>query len=101
MAVDSEVAGLPEFARAAWCTQFIPTFYHYIGTRQLGWKICELGEEVKVVQLVFDIVFPGNSYKVKKGCPIYVTVCGRAHLPNFELTPIVFRRWLGSVTSDT
>ncbi|KAJ7871546.1 hypothetical protein B0H13DRAFT_2554441 [Mycena leptocephala] len=72
-----EVAGLPEFARAAWCTQFIPTFYHYIGTRQLGWEICELGEEVKVVQPVFDIVFPGNSYKVKKGCPIYVTAMAR------------------------
>ncbi|KAJ7811967.1 hypothetical protein B0H13DRAFT_2471868 [Mycena leptocephala] len=77
MAVDSEVAGLPEFARAAWCTQLSLPFITTSELVQLGWEICELGEEVKVVQLVFDIVFPGNSYKVKKGCPIYVTAMAR------------------------
>ncbi|KAJ7932276.1 hypothetical protein B0H13DRAFT_1857110 [Mycena leptocephala] len=77
MAVDSEVAGLPEFVRNSWCTRFLPTWYHYIGTRKSGWDICELGDEVRVVQLVLDVVHPGSGYRVRKGCPIFVTAMAR------------------------
>ncbi|KAJ7823838.1 hypothetical protein B0H13DRAFT_1919471 [Mycena leptocephala] len=90
MAVDSEVAGLPEFVCNSWCTRFLPTWYHYIGTRKSGWDICELGDKVRVVQLVLDVVHPGSGYRVRKGCPIFVT-----------LTRAVLRQWLGSVTRDT
>ncbi|KAJ7890436.1 hypothetical protein B0H13DRAFT_2340957 [Mycena leptocephala] len=100
MAVDSEVAGLPEFARNSWCTRFLPTWYHYIGTRKSGWDICELGDEVRVVQLVLDVVRPGSGYRVRNGCLIFVTVSPTPTFLYVKLTHAVLRRWLGSVTRD-
>ena len=75
-AATAEVIGLPEFARSRWATIFIPTIYHYAATR-MGWDVWALGEDVKVIQHMVDTVWPGTSYKVKKGCPIYTTVCVR------------------------
>ncbi|KAF7338930.1 hypothetical protein MVEN_01969100 [Mycena venus] len=79
MAQDSDVAGLPEFARSGWVGKFFPTWYHYIRTRKppYGWDICEIGDEERVIQRCLDLAFPGNGYKVRKGCPIYVTAMGR------------------------
>ncbi|KAJ7646282.1 hypothetical protein DFH06DRAFT_1424132 [Mycena polygramma] len=77
LAEESEIAALPQFARALWCKAYLPTFYHFIGTRQIGWDICELGGEVGVFQHILDIVYPGCGYKVKKGCPIYNTAINR------------------------
>jgi hypothetical protein len=75
LVVDSEVIGLPEFARNGWVTCFLPTWYHYIGTRAInGWEVSLLGEEVEAVQQVLDLAYVGTTYKVKKGCPIYTTV---------------------------
>ncbi|KAF7336392.1 hypothetical protein MVEN_02187800 [Mycena venus] len=54
MAQDSDVAGLPEFARSGWVGKFLPTWYHYIGTRKPPLWLGHL-----------------------KGCPIYVTAMGR------------------------
>lgn len=73
LAATTEENGLPEFARAAWSGRFLPTWYHYVGTR-LGWEVCALGDEVKVIQSVVDKCYPGTTYRVKKGCPIYTTV---------------------------
>lgn len=70
----AEVIGLPEFARSGWTSVYLPTWYHFIGTRNDGWDFCPLGQEVKVIQSVLNKCYPGTTYEVKKGCPIYTTV---------------------------
>ncbi|KAF7363885.1 hypothetical protein MSAN_01046500 [Mycena sanguinolenta] len=78
MAKDSEIAVLPDFVRDGWTPKFLPTWYHYIGTCDLeNWEICELGDEAKAVQHVLNLAFPGNTYRVKKGCPVYTTAMAR------------------------
>ncbi|KAJ7800646.1 hypothetical protein B0H14DRAFT_3490504 [Mycena olivaceomarginata] len=78
LVVDSEVIGLPEFARNGWVTCFLPTWYHYIGTRGInGWDVSLLGEEVVAIQQVLDLAYVGTTYQVKKGCPIYTTAMAR------------------------
>ncbi|KAJ7454903.1 hypothetical protein B0H11DRAFT_2200469 [Mycena galericulata] len=74
--VDSETVGLPEFARAAWIPVYLPTLYHFAGTRD-GWEFCALGKEVDVIQMIVNLVFVKTTYKVKKGCPIYTTSISR------------------------
>ncbi|KAJ7882578.1 hypothetical protein B0H14DRAFT_3433376 [Mycena olivaceomarginata] len=75
--VDSEVIGLPEFARNGWVNCFLPTWYHYIGTRAInGWEVSLLGEEVEAVQQVLDLAYVGTTYKVTPGA--------KAEAPGFQ-----------------
>ncbi|KAJ7163933.1 hypothetical protein C8R43DRAFT_1122893 [Mycena crocata] len=76
-AATAEIIGLPLFARDGWVPLFLPTWNHYIGTRTEGWEICKMGDEVKAVQEVTDIVWPGSGWRVRKGDAIYNTAMAR------------------------
>jgi hypothetical protein len=73
-----DASGLPEFVRAAWKSKFLPTLYAYLGSLERPWDLSEgLGgsDDVKVIQMLIDIVYPQSGYKVKLNDRIFAMVC--------------------------
>ncbi|KAI0245201.1 hypothetical protein BJV78DRAFT_1140472, partial [Lactifluus subvellereus] len=56
---------LPEFARAAWSTTFLPTLYDCLGCS--GDPFVINSDMVKAIQEVVDFVYPGSNYQVHAG----------------------------------
>ncbi|KIM80299.1 hypothetical protein PILCRDRAFT_49899, partial [Piloderma croceum F 1598] len=62
----SDVDGLPEFARAAWSTSFLPTLYDSLACASKPWDLPGDGSDmVKFIQEILDSVYPGTGYQVK------------------------------------
>jgi hypothetical protein len=70
-----DIGGLPEFARAAWVTRFLPTLYHRLGSALKPFGLANEKEDmVQVVQKVVDYVYPHSGYSVKHGDKIFTMV---------------------------
>jgi hypothetical protein len=71
---DSE-EGLPEFARSAWVSRFLPTLYAFLGSLERPWELSEQGsDDVKEIQKLINVVYPGSGYKVTLNDRIYSMV---------------------------
>lgn len=71
----SDTHQIPQFARVGWSTVFLPTLYHILSCSSNPWKDFIRGPGIeKKVQSVLDIVYPGNTYKVKWGDKLCQTV---------------------------
>ena len=67
--------GLPEFTRSTWTSHFLLTLYAYLGSLEKPWELSKPGsDEVKVIQMLLDIVYPQSGYKVKLNDWIYAKV---------------------------
>jgi hypothetical protein len=67
--------GLPEFARSAWVSRFLPTLYAFLGSLERPWELSEQGsDDVKEIQKLVNIVYPGSGYKVKLNDRIFSMV---------------------------
>ena len=59
---------LPEFARAAWTSRFLPTLYHRFGSSNKPWKMFTKGSEMlSIIQEVINAVYPDINYRAKWG----------------------------------
>ena len=67
---------LPQFARSAWSSEFLPTLYAFLGSLEKPWELSDPKEtdNVKTIQMLIDIVYPGSKYEVKLNDRIYLMV---------------------------
>jgi len=73
----SDVDGLPEFARAAWSTSFLPTLYDALACAPKPWDLPgDTSDMVKFIQGILDAVYPGTGYRVKLNDRIFSMVRG-------------------------
>jgi hypothetical protein len=71
----SDLSSLPEFARAAWSTNFLPTLYDRLGCSRDPFVIDP--DMVNAVQEVVDFAYPGSGYQVRANDRLIVMVCRR------------------------
>lgn len=62
------ISSLPEFAHAAWSSQFLPTLYHQLGSSSEPWKLFTKGNEMLlIIQELVNTIYPGTKYRAKWG----------------------------------
>ncbi|KII89806.1 hypothetical protein PLICRDRAFT_174639 [Plicaturopsis crispa FD-325 SS-3] len=60
---NADVAHLPEFARAAWSSTFLPTLYAFLAASDTPWSPCPRDQDlVAVFQEIVDACWPGTNY---------------------------------------
>jgi hypothetical protein len=91
VAVDtaSDLNVLPEFARAAWSTSFLPTLYSRLACSNDPFVI-DL-DLVTAIQEIVDIVYPNTTYKVRLNDKMYSMV-GQALFEDPSSHLYVFRQ---------
>jgi hypothetical protein len=71
-----ETEGLPAFAKAKWCTSFLPTLYACLGSSSNPWELYEDGSTFLItLQTILDIVYSKSGYTISVGDKIYSMVC--------------------------
>jgi hypothetical protein len=76
LARSTEVEGIPEFARAAWTTSFLPALYNNLYLSERPFKDFLKGQEVvQRIQTLVDVVYPDSGYCVRWGDDLCQTVC--------------------------
>jgi len=72
---------LPQFARAIWNTDFLPTLYKYLGLLEKPWELSDPKEtdDLKTIQMLVDIVYLRSNYKVTINDRIYIMVRELSH----------------------
>jgi len=77
---------LPQFARSAWASEYLPTVYEFLGSLEKPWELSDPKEvdDVKTVQMLVDIVYPLANYKVQFNDRIYLMVRELSHLLMFS-----------------
>jgi hypothetical protein len=79
-----DVNNLPEFARSAWSTLFLPTLYDCLGRASDPFVLG--ADMVKVIQEIVDIVYPFAEYRVLVDDRIFTMVCVLSFLLCFHTT---------------
>jgi len=75
---DHNVTVLPEFARSAWSTTFLPTLYARLGCSPDPFVID--ADMVKVIQEIVDLVYPDIEYQVQVDDKIFTMVSNRVFI---------------------
>jgi len=81
-----DVNSLPEFARSAWSTSFLPTLYDRLGRASNPFVID--ADMVKVIQEIVDIVYPYADYEVSVDDRIFTMVSVLSFTFGFQMTDI-------------
>ena len=81
-----DVNSLPEFARSAWSTSFLPTLYDLLARASDLFVID--ADMVKVIQNLVNIVYPYAEYKVTVNDKIFIMVCVSSSKFCFRVTDI-------------
>jgi hypothetical protein len=68
----SDINTLPEFARSAWSTSFLPTLYSRLGSAPSPFVIDT--DMVNAVQEAVEIVYPDSDYQVRLNDRIFTLV---------------------------
>ncbi|KII83567.1 hypothetical protein PLICRDRAFT_180340 [Plicaturopsis crispa FD-325 SS-3] len=72
------VAHLPEFARAAWASAFLPTLYAFLAASETPWSPAGAdGDLVPALQDIVNTVWPGTNYRVRYNDRIFKTARDR------------------------
>jgi hypothetical protein len=70
---NKDLLNLPDFARAAWSTNFLPTLYDCLGCSSDPFVINP--NMVNAIQDVVDFVYPGSQYRVRANDKLSIMVC--------------------------
>jgi hypothetical protein len=69
---NSDFNSLPEFARSAWSTSFLPTLYDRLGQSPDPFVI--EADMVKAIQEMIDLAYPDTDYQVRASDKIFIMV---------------------------
>jgi hypothetical protein len=72
LAMGSDTTGLPDFARSAWSTSFLPTLYSRLGSSSNPFVLG--ADMVQVIQEVVNLVYPNSDYQVRVNDRIFTLV---------------------------